>query len=543
VLTAAAAFPAAGSAIAPPKDRYIVVLKSGDPGAVAADHGRRYGATDRRVYRSALRGYAAKVPPGQVAALRRDPRVESVEADGIAHAVATQSPATWGLDRIDQRSLPLSGSYTYNRTGAGVTAYIIDTGIRTTHTDFGGRASRSAAADFVSPSTGGDDCDGHGTHVSGTVGGTTYGVAKGVTLKAVRVLDCTGSGYWSWVIAGIDYVTAQHAANTPAVANMSLGGGATTSVDDAVRNSIADGVTYSIAAGNSNRDACNYTPARVSEALTIGSTTTTDARSSFSNYGSCVDWFAPGSSITSDYNTSNTATSVLSGTSMASPHSTGAAALYLQGDPTASPAQVRSALFGALTTGVVTSSNSANNHLLYTGLLGADGPGNDPPVASFTTTCNGLSCTFNGSGSSDVDGTIESYTWDFGEGPVDSTSGAIAPHTYSGAGTYDVTLTVTDNATPAGSGSTSQSVTVSVPPPISLTASGFKSRGVRNVSLSWSPTGTGGIDVYRNGGVVNTVPNNGAYTDPVGGKGSGTFSYRVCRAGTSTCSNTATVVF
>jgi PKD repeat protein len=228
---------------------------------------------------------------------------------------------------------------------------------------------------------------------------------------------------------------------------------------------------------------------------------------------------------------------------MASPHSTGAAALYLQGDPTASPAQVRSALFGALTTGVVTSSNSANNHLLYTGLLGADGPGNDPPVASFTTTCNGLSCTFNGSGSSDVDGTIESYTWDFGEGPVDSTSGAIAPHTYSGAGTYDVTLTVTDNATPAGSGSTSQSVTVSVPPPISLTASGFKSRGVRNVSLSWSPTGTGGIDVYRNGGVVNTVPNNGAYTDPVGGKGSGTFSYRVCRAGTSTCSNTATVVF
>src|SRR5262249_51466616 len=239
--------------------------------------------------------------------------------------VATQSNATWGIDRIDQRNLPLSGTYTYNFTGAGVHAYIIDTGIRATHQNFGGRVS-SQGFTAINDGNGTNDCNGHGTHVSGTVGSSTYGVAKGVTLHAVRVLSCSGSGSTSGVIAGVDWVTQNRI--LPAVANMSLGGGVSTALDTAVNNSINSGVTYAIAAGDTNP--CTLSPARVAAALTVGATTMTDARSSFSNFGTCVDLFAPGSSITSTWNTSDTATNTISGTSMATPHVTGVAALYLQ---------------------------------------------------------------------------------------------------------------------------------------------------------------------------------------------------------------------
>jgi len=366
----AALFALPGHAAGTGPQRYIIVLEESvaRPGAVAAEHTTRFGGNVHHVYRYALNGYAATLSAAAVEAVQRDPRVAYVEADGEVHAVTTQSSATWGLDRIDQRALPLSGTFTYTNTGSGVNAYIIDTGIRFSHGDFGGRAT--SGYDAIDGGTA-DDCNGHGTHVAGTVGGSTWGVAKSVTLVGVRVLDCDGSGSWSGVIAGVDWVTANHAAGAPAVANMSLGGGASSAVDTAVRNSIADGVSYAVAAGNGNmagiaQDACKYSPARVAEAMTIGATDKTDRKASWSNYGNCVDWFAPGVSITSAWHTGDTATNTISGTSMATPHVAGVAALYLQSSPGASPSTVRDALYNATTKAIVTSSKTTNNHLLFT---------------------------------------------------------------------------------------------------------------------------------------------------------------------------------
>jgi len=356
----------AGAAGAIP-DSYIVVLKqsSAPVGTLAGRLTARLGGVVDRTYSAALRGYSARMSETQAKRLAADPAVAYVEQNRTFHIEATQSnPPSWGLDRVDQRSLPLSNSYTYSTTASTVHAYIIDTGINFTHTDFGGRAT--SGYDFVDNDADATDCYGHGTHVAGTIGGTTYGEAKGVQLVGVRVLDCSGSGTYDEVIAGIDWVTTN--AIKPAVANMSLGGGADSGVDSAVANSIASGVTYAIAGGNSSASACNYSPARVPTAITVGATTNTDARASYSNYGSCLDIFAPGTSITSDWIGSTTATNTISGTSMATPHVAGAAALYLATHPTASPATVRDALVAAGTTGVVTSAGSGSpNILLYTG--------------------------------------------------------------------------------------------------------------------------------------------------------------------------------
>jgi subtilisin family serine protease len=347
--------------------RYIVVFKAGTPAAAvsaAAENARGGGGQVDFVYDSALSGFAGSFSEQALFGLSHNPNVEYIEADQVVTIDATQSPATWGLDRIDQRNLPLSNSYTYNFTGAGVTAYIIDTGIRVSHNEFGGRAS--SGYDFVDNDSNSDDCNGHGTHVSGTVGGSTYGVAKGVALVGVRVLNCSGSGTTSGVIAGINWVTSNHAAK--AVANMSLGGGISTALDNAVSNSIASGVVYAIAAGNSNRDACKFSPARTPNAITVGATTSTDARASYSNYGSCLDIFAPGSSITSAWYTSNTATNTISGTSMATPHVAGVAALYLEGH-SGTPQQVRDAIVSAATANVVGSAGRNSPNLLLYALI------------------------------------------------------------------------------------------------------------------------------------------------------------------------------
>lgn len=344
--------------------RFIVTLRERtDPGAVAREHGVR----PDYVYTHALNGFAGAVSDAAREGLLRDSRVVRVEPDGIATIVTTQSGATWGIDRVDQRALPLSGTYSYTSTGSGVTAYILDTGILFGHTEFGGRAT--SGFDAVDGGTA-DDCNGHGTHVSGTVGGATYGIAKAVALVGVRVLNCSGSGTLSGVIAGVDWVAGDHAAGSPAVANMSLGGGSNSSLDDAVKGMIADGVATAVAAGNGNsagrgQNACRYSPAGVAEAMTIGATDQTDSKTVWSNYGSCVDWFAPGLNITSAWNTDPTATKTISGTSMATPHTAGVAALYLQTNSRATPAQVRTALYDNTTQGIVRNSKTANNHLLF----------------------------------------------------------------------------------------------------------------------------------------------------------------------------------
>ncbi|TQK72404.1 S8 family peptidase [Nocardioides sp. SLBN-35] len=355
----------------------IVVLEPGaDADATANALVTRKGGTVTHVYEHALNGFAATLTDALVSLLRGDNRVLSVEMDRTVRASDTQSPApSWGQDRVDQRNLPLDNAYSWTSSGSGVDAYVVDTGIQLDHPDLGGRAV--SGTDTVDGDADASDCNGHGTHVAGTIGGTSKGLAKQARLVAVRVLDCGGSGATSGVIAGLDWVVANHQPGRPAVANMSLGGGASTALDSAVKRVVADGVTMAVAAGNENADSCTKSPARVPEALTVAASDRADARAGFSNRGTCVDLFAPGVDITSDWLAGGTNT--ISGTSMATPHVSGAAALYLSAHPTATPAQVATAVLGATTKNKITGTQKScvlliicspatpNNHLLYTG--------------------------------------------------------------------------------------------------------------------------------------------------------------------------------
>ena len=416
-----------------------------------------------RTYAAAVKGFAGKFSPEAIEALQQNPRVVSVEQDRMVRGGDTQYPTpTWGVDRVDQRALPLDNTFTYGNTGSGVNVYILDTGIRTTHREFTGRAFGAYTA--INDGNGTYDCNGHGTHVAGTVGSRTYGVAKGASLHAVRVLDCSNWGSYSGIIAGIDWVTANRV--LPAVANMSLGGSFSTAVNSAVQRSISAGVTYVISAMNDNVDACNVSPASTPQALTVGATDRSDARATFSNFGACLDIFAPGVGIVSAFNASDSATASYSGTSMAAPHVAGAAALVLGANPSATPAQVDSALGANASAGSVINPGSGSvNRLLFSGFVGngassptpvpAPAPTPGPstaadrsPTASLAGSCSGgrSRCNFDASASTDDKG-IVNYTWLFGDGstPIVTVS-PLTAYIYRATGTYTVTVRVTDGA-------------------------------------------------------------------------------------------------
>lgn len=480
-----------GAAAAAPgaqRSTYIVVFKNGVNAQAEAAQLRGQGHSVRFVYENVFAGVAVDLPVAAARGLANNPNVVSVEPDSVMTIDATQNSATWGLDRSDQRDLPLSTSFTYpNSAGTGVTAYIIDTGILTSHSEFTNRVGSGYTA--ITDGRGTTDCNGHGTHVAGTVAGTTYGLAKSARVVPVRVLDCNGSGYMSGVVAGVDWVAAN--AVKPAVANMSLGGGASSSLDTAVANLHNKGVTVVVAAGNSSADACTSSPARAPLAITVGATDSADAQAWFSNYGSCLDIYAPGVGITSAWIGSSTATNTISGTSMATPHVVGAAALALGLNPKMCSSQVRDVLVNASTPDKVTSIGTGSpNKLLFVDSTAATtsvvitSTSPLPPAAQGSSYSTSLQA---------CGGTGVNHTWTttsaLPSGLTLSSSGVISG-TPTVAGSFSLLVTAT-----AGTQSAQATFTIVVQPTLSITTSTLPA-GRRSYAYSATLAATGGTGTY-----------------------------------------------
>jgi len=507
-------------------DEYIVVLRDDvktmagvRAATVAQEMAAPRGGQVFKAYEHALKGFAVRMPEARVRELLSDPRVAYIEENGYVEAIGTQSSATWGIDRTDQRDLPLNSTYNYNVDGTGVHAYIIDTGVRLTHSEFTGRMGTSY--DAVTTGGNANDCQGHGTHVAATVAGTTYGIAKKATVHAVRVLNCQGSGTNADVIEGMDWVAANHV--KPAVANMSLGGGASQATDDAVQRMFAAGVTVAVAAGNDNANACNYSPARAPNAITVGSTTNTDARSSFSNFGTCLDIYAPGSNITSAGITSDTSTATMSGTSMASPHVAGVAALYLQSNPTATAQQVRDALVAGGTLNKVTSAGTGSpNVLLYSMFIGGTPTPGDTtaPTTSISSPTGGATVSGTTTISASASDNVGVSRVEFFAGGTLLGSDTTSPYSFdwntSGVanGGYSLTTRAYDAAGNVGS-SAEVSVTVSnTTGSCSITEQRLLNPGFESGNVSWL-TSSGVIS----SGTTGSAPRTGTFKAWMNGYG------------------------